>query len=128
MTWDRRMQKVDPLIRTKLRLPFTWPGLVPRPRLQEQIAQGLRDPLTLITTPAGFGKTTLVALCVTGCGTPIAWLSPDKDDNRAGRFLNHPVATLQEADNTIGREIALVLDDCWSDRFAGLNLTRRPGG
>ncbi len=51
----------DSLIRTKLRLPFTRPGLVSRPRLQERIAQGLRGPLTLITAPAGFGKTTLVA-------------------------------------------------------------------
>jgi len=39
---NAEMQKADPLIRTKLRLPFTRPGLVTRPRLQEQIAQGLR--------------------------------------------------------------------------------------
>ena len=52
------MQKTDPLIRTKLRLPFTRPELVLRPRLQEQIAHGLRGPLTLITAAAGFGKTT----------------------------------------------------------------------
>ena len=96
------MQKADPLIRTKLRLPFTRPGLVPRPRLQEQIAQGLRGPLTLITAPAGFGKTTLVASCVAGCGMPVAWLSLDKNDNQAGRFLTYLIAALQEADNRIG--------------------------
>src|SRR5512143_3889559 len=55
------MQKADTLIRTKLHLPFTRPGLVSRPRLQEQIRQGLCGPLTLVTAPAGFGKTTLVA-------------------------------------------------------------------
>jgi LuxR family maltose regulon positive regulatory protein len=103
------MQKADTLIRTKLRLPFTRPGLVPRPRLQEQIAQGLRSPLTLITAPAGFGKTTLVASCVTGYGMPIAWLSLDKDDNQAGRFLNYLVAALHEADPTIGNEAAQLL-------------------
>jgi ATP/maltotriose-dependent transcriptional regulator MalT len=43
------MQKADPLIRTKLRLPFTRTEQVSRPRLQEKIAQGLRGPLTLIT-------------------------------------------------------------------------------
>jgi LuxR family maltose regulon positive regulatory protein len=85
------MQKADTLIRTKLHLPFTRPGLVSRPRLQEQIAQGLRGPLTLITAPAGFGKTTLVASCVTGCGMPVAWLSLDKDDNQVERFLNYLV-------------------------------------
>ena len=103
------MQKVDQLIHTKLRLPFTRPGLVSRPRLQEQIAQGLRGPLTLITAPAGFGKTTLVASFVTGCRLPVAWLSLDKDDNQAGRFLNYLVAALQEADPTIGSEAAQLL-------------------
>jgi ATP/maltotriose-dependent transcriptional regulator MalT len=103
------MQKADPLIRTKLRLPFTRPGLVPRPRLQEQIALGLSGPLTLITSPAGSGKTTLAASCVASSGIPIAWLSLDKDDNRAGRFLNYLVAALQEADHTIGSEAARLL-------------------
>jgi hypothetical protein len=93
------MHKADPLIRTKLRLPLIRPGLVPRPRLQEQIAQGLRGPLTLVTAPAGFGKTTLVASCVAGCGMPVAWLSLDKDDNQAGRFLQYLVAALQQADD-----------------------------
>ena len=98
------MQKAETLIRTKLRLPFTRPGLVSRPRLQEQIAQGLRSPLTLITAPAGFGKTTLVASCIASCGMPIAWLSLDKNDNQVGRFLSYLVAALQEADDTIGNE------------------------
>src|SRR5512137_48014 len=103
------MQNADPLIRTKLRLPFTRPGLVPRLRLQEQMAQGLRGPLTLITAPAGFGKTTLVASCVAGCGMPVAWLSLDKDDNQAGRFLKYLIAALQAADPTLGSETAQLM-------------------
>ena len=103
------MQKADPLIRTKLRLPFTRPGLVSRPRLQEQIAQGLCGPLTLITAPAGFGKTTLVASYVTGGGMPVAWLSLDKNDNQARRFLTYLIATLQAADNRIGGEAAQLM-------------------
>jgi ATP/maltotriose-dependent transcriptional regulator MalT len=103
------MQKADTLIRTKLRLPFTRPTLVSRPRLQEQITQGLYGPLTLITAPAGFGKTTLVASCITNCGLPVAWLSLDKDDNQVERFLNYLVAALQEADHTIGSEAAQLL-------------------
>jgi len=103
------MQTADTLIHTKLRLPFTRLELVPRPRLQEQIAQGLCGPLTLIIAPAGFGKTTLIASCVTGCGMPVAWLSLDKDDNRVGRFLNYLVAAFQEADYTIGSEAAQLL-------------------
>jgi LuxR family transcriptional regulator, maltose regulon positive regulatory protein len=103
------MQKADTLIRTKLHLPFTRPGLVSRPRLQEQIYQGLRGPLTLVTAPAGFGKSTLVASCVTGCGMAVAWLSLDKDDNHAESFLNYLVAALQKADNSIGIKAAQLL-------------------
>jgi len=98
------MQKSDSLIRTKLRLPFTRPGLVSRPRLQARLAEGLRGPLTLITAPAGFGKTTLVASCVAACGMPVAWLSLDKEDNQVGRFLSYLVAALREADHMIGNE------------------------
>ncbi len=99
----------DPLIRTKLCLPFTRQELVPRCQLQERIAQGLQGPLTLVIAPAGFGKTTLVASCFTDSGFPIAWLSLDKDDNRDGRFLNYLIAALQQADPTIGSEAAQLL-------------------
>jgi LuxR family maltose regulon positive regulatory protein len=100
------MLKADPLIRTKLRRPFTRPGLVLRPRLREQMACGLRGPLTLITAPAGFGKTTLVASCLADCDTPVAWLSLDRDDNRSGRFLHYLVAAIQAADPALGEAAA----------------------
>jgi LuxR family transcriptional regulator, maltose regulon positive regulatory protein len=96
------MQKPDSLIRTKLHLPFTRPGLVCRTRLQARILEGLCGPLTLITAPAGFGKTTLVAASVADCGMPVAWLSLDKADNQEGRFMDYLSAALQEADPTIG--------------------------
>jgi LuxR family transcriptional regulator, maltose regulon positive regulatory protein len=99
----------DTLIRTKLHLPFTRLELVSRPRLQVRIAEGLRGPLVLITAPAGFGKTTLVASYIVNCGLPIAWLSLDKDDNQVERFLSYLVAALQETDNTIGSGAAQLL-------------------
>ncbi|MFN2234198.1 MAG: LuxR C-terminal-related transcriptional regulator [Anaerolineales bacterium] len=98
------MQKVTPLLRTKLRRPFTRPELVNRPKLQEQIAQGLRRPLTLIAAPAGFGKTTLVASYIVSCGLPVAWLSLDKDDNQVERFLNYLIAALHDFENRIDSE------------------------
>jgi LuxR family maltose regulon positive regulatory protein len=102
-------QQTDILIRTKLRPPFTRLELVPRPRLQKRITEGLGRPLTLITAPAGFGKTTLAASCIAACGMPVAWLSLDKDDNRAGRFLRYLVAALQGVDPAIGTEAAQLL-------------------
>ena len=104
------MQKTETLIRTKLRLPFTRRELVSRPRLHEQIARGLRGPLTLITAPAGFGKTTLVASSITSCAMPVTWLSLDKHDNEAGRFLSYVIAALQKTDNSIGSEAAQLME------------------
>ena len=103
------MQKADPLIHPKLRPPLTRPKLVPRLRLQEQMAQGLSGPLTLITASAGFGKTTLVASCLASCGMPVGWLSLDKDDNQVDRFLNYLIAALQMTDEAIGIEAAQLL-------------------
>jgi LuxR family maltose regulon positive regulatory protein len=100
------MQKADILIRSKLRQPFTRRELVPRPRLQARIREGLGRPLTLLAAPAGFGKTTLIASCAQECDLAVAWLSLDRDDNEEGRFLNYLVAALQQADRSIGREAA----------------------
>ena len=103
------MQKADPLIRTKLRLPFTRPILVPRPLLQARIEAGLQVPLTLVIAPAGFGKTTLVASCLVGCGMPVAWLSLDADDNQPGRFLTYLIAAVHSADPCLGAEAAQLI-------------------
>jgi len=99
----------DPIIRTKLRPPLTRRELVPRPQLVEQIALGLHGPLTLITAPAGFGKTTLVASTISQCDLLSAWLSLDKNDNQAGRFLSYLITALQAADQRIGVEAAQLM-------------------
>jgi len=105
------MRKADSLIRTKLYVPFTRPDLVPRPRLQACVTAGLRYPLTLLTAPAGFGKTTLLASCIVDQKTPVAWLSIDKEDNLAERFLKYLLAALQQADNSIGNEAARLFEE-----------------
>jgi LuxR family transcriptional regulator, maltose regulon positive regulatory protein len=84
-----------PLLRTKLYLPPPRPNTVSRPRLIERLNAGLQCRLTLISAPAGFGKTTLVSEWVTGCGRPVAWLSLDEGDNDPIRLLTYLVAALQ---------------------------------
>jgi LuxR family maltose regulon positive regulatory protein len=69
---------VIPLIATKLYIPPPRPNAVLRPRLTERLKAGLRSKLTLISAPAGFGKTTLVSAWVAGCTRPVAWLSLDE--------------------------------------------------
>jgi LuxR family maltose regulon positive regulatory protein len=70
-------------------------------RLDEGVRLGRR--LSLISAPAGFGKTTLVSAWVRGAGVPAAWLSLDAGDNDPVRFLAYLVAALQKVDADLGR-------------------------
>jgi ATP/maltotriose-dependent transcriptional regulator MalT len=84
----------DALVATKLHRPRLRPGLVPRPRLAERIDQGMERGLVLVSTPAGFGKTTLVADWARRSRRPVAWLSLDAGDNDPTRFWRHATAAL----------------------------------
>jgi LuxR family maltose regulon positive regulatory protein len=83
------------LLSTKLYIPPVRPELVPRPRLVERLNAGLDGKLTLISAPAGFGKTTLLGEWAAGCRRPIAWVSLDEGDNDPARFLAYSVGALQ---------------------------------
>ena len=96
-----------PLLETKVYVPPVRPRLVSRPRLIERLHAGLHRSLTLISAPAGFGKTTLVSEWVAdiGAGTgqadlplQVAWLSLDEGDNDPARFLAYLIAALQKAE------------------------------
>ena len=93
-----------PILATKLYIPPPRPKVVLRPRLIERLNEGLPagHKLTLISAPAGFGKTTLVSEWVAGCGQPVAWLSLDEGDNDPARFLAYLVAALQTIAAGIG--------------------------
>ena len=84
-----------PLLTTKLYIPPIRPELVSRPRLIERLNAGLHRKLSLISAPAGFGKTTLVSEWVARSERPAAWLSLDGGDNDFTRFLTYFVAALQ---------------------------------
>jgi LuxR family transcriptional regulator, maltose regulon positive regulatory protein len=65
--------------------------------------------LTLISAPAGSGKTTLVSQWIGGSGRPTAWLSLDAEDRDVSRFLMHLVAALQTVAPRAGRGVLAAL-------------------
>ncbi len=91
-----------PILATKLYLPGLRPNLVLRPRLLKRLNEGLHRTLTLISAPAGFGKTTLLSAWLAGCARPAAWLSLEDQDSDPTRFLTYLIAALQTHAPTIG--------------------------
>ena len=89
-----------PLLETKLHVPRWRRSLVARPRLSERMSRGAESALTLVSAPAGFGKTTLLAewLAVAAAdGRAVAWLSLDQCDNDPALFWTYLVAALKTA-------------------------------
>jgi len=95
------------LLRTKLYVPPTRSNRVRRPRLIERLNQGmyLGHKLTLISAPAGFGKSTLVSEWVSGNKRLVTWLSLDERDSDPVRFLTYIIAALQTITADIGAEV-----------------------
>ena len=97
----------ETLLRTKLFVPPVRPNLVPRPHLIKRLNQGLQlgHKLTLVSAPAGFGKTTLVTEWLHKSPIPnsqFAWFSLDENDNDLTRFLTYFVAAMQTIETTVG--------------------------
>src|SRR6266536_4664799 len=98
-----------PILTKKLYIPLPRPNVVLRPRLIARLNAGLHRKLTLISAPAGFGKTTLLSAWVALCGRPVAWLSLDEGDSDPTRFLIYLVAALQTIAPNIGAGLLSVL-------------------
>ena len=111
------------LLTTKLHIPPVRAESVPRPRLIERLNAGLDHTLTLISAPAGFGKTTLLSEWVhsplTQPSAPkearrdskqcIAWVSLDDDDNDLVRFWSYVIAALQTVQAGVGQAALTML-------------------
>jgi LuxR family maltose regulon positive regulatory protein len=93
---------LPPLLATKLHLPRPRAQLVPRSHLVERLQQGVAGALTLVSAPAGFGKTTLLAQWRASTRTPVAWLSLEPEDNEPTRFLMYLIAALQTLNPHLG--------------------------
>lgn len=112
---------LPPLLATKLHVPRPRTHLVARPHLVERLQQGIERALTLISAPAGFGKTTLLAQWLAACNMSAAWLSLDAEDNDPARFLSSMIAALQTLDAELGTTALVLLrtpqppspESCW---------------
>ena len=95
---------LETLLRTKLFVPPLRPNLVRRPRLLEKLSAGMEGALTLISAPAGYGKSTLIGEWRAGPGAevPFAWLSLDASDDDSARFWPYVLTAL----NTIQEGLA----------------------
>jgi LuxR family maltose regulon positive regulatory protein len=96
-----------PLLQTKLYIPRPRRGQVGRPRLLKRVSRGAESKLTLVSAPAGFGKTTLLAEWLDGTagdGRSTAWLSLDPNDSRADTFWSYVIAALQTVAPGVGAD------------------------
>ena len=111
-----------PILATKLYIPPPRPKKILRPHLVERLNEGLQCKLSLISAPAGFGKTTLVSEWISslthsplplreapgeipGMGVRVAWLSLDEGDGDPARFLTYLVAALQSIAANLGKGV-----------------------
>lgn len=111
------------LLATKFHIPPGKAGLVPRPRLHALLDAGLQEGrrLTVVSAPAGYGKTTLVAEWLSsiapqpasaggGDGPGVSWLSLEDVDNDPLRFLRYFLAAFRPAGQTIGVQAMSMLE------------------
>ena len=108
-------RRPEPLIKTKLFIPPLRVDRVARPRLLELLDAGAQRPLTLVSAPAGFGKTTLLASWAAHTRLPIAWFSIDEGDNDPVRFVAYLIAAL---DSVLPPEV--------SEQFQAFTQTIQP--
>ena len=99
----------DVLLATKLHVPRPQPGVVPRPRLAQQLNEGLGRGLVLVCAPAGYGKTVLLADWAQRGPQLAAWLSLDAGDNDPARFWRHAIAALDQVRPGIGERVTPLL-------------------
>jgi len=98
------------LLVTKWQAPQLPTSYVHRPRLLEQMHQAVTQQLALLSAPAGYGKTMLLAEWSASSAKPVAWLSLEPADNDPARFLLYLLATFQQIHPQIGETAAQQLD------------------
>lgn len=99
-----------PLLQTKLYTPPLRPQLVQRDQLLARLHGSAHHPVTLISAPAGFGKTTLVSAWASQVKEPVAWLSLGDEDNDPLHYLTYLIAALQSCHAGLGETVLPLLN------------------
>ena len=99
------------LLATKLHRPGLPPRRLEREQVLRQLNEGLEAgrQITLVSAPAGFGKTVCVGEWIQSLECPVAWLSLDPPDDDPGRFFTYLMAALQQVEPGIGGEVYPIL-------------------
>jgi LuxR family maltose regulon positive regulatory protein len=100
------------LLEGKYRVPSRRPHAVARPRLDERLAAACRVPLTVLSAPAGFGKTTMLTEWLANVAVQppcVGWLSLDARDNDPVLFWTYLVTAIQTAVNDVGADALRLL-------------------
>jgi LuxR family maltose regulon positive regulatory protein len=100
------------LLATKLSIPPARVSLIARPRLLARLHAGLCGPLTLLSAPAGCGKTTLLCAwraTAEGRDVPLAWVSLDADDSDPARFWSYVIAALDSLHAGVSQQVLSLL-------------------
>jgi LuxR family maltose regulon positive regulatory protein len=100
-----------PVLATKLYIPPPPSKIVARPRLIAQLNDGFATGIniTMVSAPAGFGKSALITEWIISCGRPAAWVSLDEKDNDLSRFLIYLISALQTIAPNMGMGLLDVL-------------------
>ncbi len=99
----RLTDELPPLAEAKLAAPRQRRGIVPRPRLDQELEAAAEAPLTLVAAPAGYGKSTAVRAWSQASESALAWVTLDEADNEPARLWTYVATGVDRIRNGLGR-------------------------
>jgi LuxR family maltose regulon positive regulatory protein len=116
------MPPVNPILASKIHVPSVRPELTPRLRLVDKLNDALQKKhrLILVSAPAGFGKTTLVADWIRLEHLTAAWVSLEHEDNDPARFWRYVITAIQTVDVSLGQTALAFLESSQLPRLESL--------
>ena len=101
------------LLKTKVRPPILRQNLVPRERVVKLLREGIQNGhlLTLVSAPAGYGKTTTIRMWVEEAGLPFAWVTLENSDNDLKQFLKYILTALQQVEDDLGQAALEIVEN-----------------